>query len=235
MAVAFRCCINYGGSVQNAASLSPQRAAVLAALRRRDVPSATADLATELGLHVNTVREHLDGLVVRGLVARQRRRPSGTRGRPSWQYSLAPDWREPDPRIHDYSALAIALARQIAEGSADPQAEATEAGERWGRALVEARPAASGLAARRHVVDLLDRLGFATACNARATRVRLERCPMLDAARDQPDVVCTVHLGMIRGALAAIGGDPEQARLLPFAEPDACLLELRAAGAGGRR
>lgn len=221
--------------MQNASALSPQRAAVLAALRRCDTPSTAADLAAELDLHVNTVREHLDGLVGRGLAVRERRRPSGTRGRPSWQYALPSDWRDPDPRIHDYSALAIALARQIAEGSGDPQAEATEAGERWGRALVEARPATSGLQARRHVVDLLDRLGFATACNARATRVRLERCPMLDAARDQPDVVCTVHLGMIRGALAAIGGDPEQARLLPFAEPDACLLHLQADPVGGRR
>ncbi len=35
------------------------------------------------------------------------------------------------------------------------------------------------------------------------------RCPLLDAARANPEVVCPVHLGIARGAVAALGGDPE--------------------------
>jgi hypothetical protein len=49
--------------------------------------------------------------------------------------------------------------------------------------------------ARRQVVDLLADLGFAPRADAAATVADLTQCPLLDAARHQPDVVCGVHLG----------------------------------------
>jgi hypothetical protein len=41
-----------------------------------------------------------------------------------------------------------------------------------------------------------------------------------------PKVICTVHLGVVRGALTAVGADPDEATLTPFAEPGACRLNL---------
>ena len=61
---------------------------------------------------------------------------------------------------------------------------------------------------------------------------RLRRCPLLDTARAYPEVVCSLHLGLVRGALERVGADPDVAALEPFAERGACRLDLRARRAG---
>jgi predicted ArsR family transcriptional regulator len=91
-------------------------------------------------------------------------------------------------------------------------------------------------AARHEVVDLLDRLGFAPQADDDAASVALTRCPLLEAAYRNPEVVCAVHLGLAQGALERLGAPREGTSLLPFAEPGACRLHLlptdRAATAG---
>jgi hypothetical protein len=69
-------------------------------------------------------------------------------------------------------------------------------------------------------------LGFAPDSDAAARSVALRQCPLLDAARRYPDIVCGVHLGMVQGALEVLGADARPARLEPFAEPGACRLVL---------
>jgi predicted ArsR family transcriptional regulator len=205
--------------------LSAQRARVLEHLQQ-SVPSTTVgELASLLGLHTNTVREHLDALVERGLATR-RVLPAVGRGRPAGSYAAVAAHPEPDPRVRDYAGLASALAGQIARTSTDPRGDAIAAGEGWGRRLSTDLPFGSPAQARRNVVALLGDLGFAPDADARGGTVRLLRCPLLDAARAHPDVVCPVHLGIVRGVLAALGGDPQRATLLPFSEPGACRLEL---------
>lgn len=197
-------------------------------------PVTVAALADELGMHTNTARDHLEALVDRGLATRERA-PATGRGRPAWRYAAAEDHPEPDPRVRDYAGLASALASHIARTSSDPSADALAAGQEWGRSL--AREARAGeapgprpltnAAARRQVVEILGTLGFDPLPDARATTVGLRRCPLLDTARRFPDVVCSVHLGIVRGALSELGGEPDRTALLPFAEPDACRLHLR--------
>ena len=63
-------------------------------------------------------------------------------------------------------------------------------------------------------------------------QVRLTRCPLLEAAHRHPEVVCGVHLGIVRGALEEYGADPEGSDLLPFAEPGACRLVMPPLPAG---
>jgi len=77
-----------------------------------------------------------------------------------------------------------------------------------------------GRASHRHGVR-------ARACK-RLSVVRLTLCPLLEAAHKHPDVVCGVHLGIVRGALEEYGADPTGTDLLPFSEPGACRLELLA-------
>jgi predicted ArsR family transcriptional regulator len=214
--------------------LSRERAAVLDRLRQHDRLATVGDLAAELGGHPNTVREHLDGLVEQGLVTRERGVARG-RGRPAWRYT--PAVAEPDPRVRDYAGLATALAGHLERVSADPGADALEVGRGWGRELATGSPAAVGRAgragARHRVVDLLGELGFDPRADPRVTTVALRRCPLLDAARRHPQVVCQVHLGIVRGALEVYRGDPDSTELLPFAEPGACRLHLRTAAAPG--
>jgi predicted ArsR family transcriptional regulator len=205
--------------------LSAQRARVLEQLQRSMVARKVGALATELGLHTNTVREHLDALVDRGLATRQLA-PAVGRGRPAWSYAAAEGHPEPDPRVRDYAGLATALAGQIARTSTAPEVDARAAGEAWGRTLAGGVLARGPAQARRRVIGLLAELGFDPEADLGGTAVRLRRCPLLDAARAHPDVVCPVHLGIVRGALAALGADPEGATLTPFAEPGACRLDL---------
>jgi len=150
-----------------------------------------------------------------------------------------------EPGSREYAALASALAGHIARTSGQPRADAIEAGRSWGRELVRqsqmnteavgdttaprAAVTSSGVHARREVVNLLDELGFAPSTDARARVVKLHRCPLLEAAHQQPEVICGVHLGIARGALEELGNDPvrtENVALQPFSEPGACRLDL---------
>jgi predicted ArsR family transcriptional regulator len=207
--------------------LSSPRGAVLERLQRSPRPLTISDLAGELGVHPNTAREHLDALVGHGLAIRERA-PAQGRGRPAWRYAAAADRLEPDIRVREYAGLAAALAGHLARRASDPAAEGLAAGLEWGRALAgTASPSRRPDATPRHrVVELLDELGFAPEADAAASTAALRRCPLLDAARAHPQVVCQVHLGIVRGALERLGGDPRPTALLPFAEPGACRLHL---------
>ena len=215
------------GSGLSAARLSASRSALLATLRDQTEPVTMAALAALSGLHVNTVREHLEALTRLGLVHRHASAPKG-RGRPAWLYLATGAEGAPS----EYAGLAAALAATIHRTSDTPTEDAAEAGEDWGRRLADergARPVADATTARGEVVDLLDELGFGADSDPSNTVVRLTRCPLLAAAHQFPDVVCGVHLGLVRGALTAYGADTQGTDLVPFAEPGACLLRLGSA------
>jgi predicted ArsR family transcriptional regulator len=192
---------------------------VLAALRDQERPASPAGLGRTTGLHPNTLREHLDTLVEEGLARKERAAPHG-RGRPAWLYSA----RRPGGAVTEYAGLATTLADVIARTSSRPWEDAVDAGTGWGRALAAAGPPVADHA-RRRVVALLEDLRFAPETDDEVT-VRLTRCPLLDAAQAHPDVVCGVHLGLVRGALDQLGEDSAGTSLHPFAEPGACLLRL---------
>jgi predicted ArsR family transcriptional regulator len=202
--------------------MSPSRSAILEVLAEQAEPVTQAAVTHLVGLHPNTVRDHLEALVRLGLARRDRAEPSG-RGRPAWLYQATGS----EPGGTEYAGLAAALAATIARTSAAPREAATHAGEEWGHELARDRGAAASPAeaARAQVVDLLDDLGFAPESDAdRPEQVRLTRCPLLAAAHRHPEVVCGVHLGIVRGALEEYGADPAGSDLLPFAEPGACRL-----------
>jgi predicted ArsR family transcriptional regulator len=208
------------------AVLSPQRALVLDLLRGVDGTATVGGIAELAGLHENTVREHLEGLLALRLVRRERS-PAAGRGRPAWRYAARAV--QQSTAVRDYLALASVLAGTIARTSADPASAATEAGAEWGRALVGDLPVEPDAATARHrVVELLADLGFAPEPDLDARTARLTRCPLLEVAREHPDVVCAVHRGIAEAALDALGApdDARRVRLLPFAERGACLLHL---------
>jgi predicted ArsR family transcriptional regulator len=134
--------------------------------------------------------------------------------------------QDSDPRIRDYAYLAAALASVVALRSPDPAQDARVAGVEWGKGLVADAAPAGARAARVEVVRLLDVLGFDPAADSAARSVLLRRCPLLDVAREHPEVVCQVHLGLVQGALEEMGRDRPDAQLHPFAEPGGCRLRL---------
>jgi predicted ArsR family transcriptional regulator len=208
---------------------------VLAALREAAAPLTLADLSDRTGLHVNTLRGHLDALLTRGEVSRSPV-PTHGRGRPAWRYAaLGPD-SAPAGELAD---LAVALAGAVSRSSADPTTQANLAGRDWGARLAEQVDRADDGRAdgRAAVLAVMRRMGFAPLERGErgergdrgvtgARTVRLTRCPLLSAARAEPDIVCGVHLGLVQGLLEALGESSAGSDLVPFAEPGACRLVL---------
>lgn len=208
--------------------LSTSRAALLETLQGQPEPTTLAALIATTGLHANTLREHLQALVKQGLVQRHRAEPSG-RGRPAWLYEAT---ENDDGSQHpEYAGLSAALASAIHRTSDSPRQDAIVAGTEWGHELARGAGApttAGETAARVQVVALLDEIGFSPETDDSRSVVRLTRCPLLEAAHKYPDVVCGVHLGIVRGALEEYGADPSGTDLFPFSEPGACRLDLMA-------
>lgn len=183
-------------------------------------------LAQITGLHANTLREHLDLLVASGHV-RRTRVPTGGRGRPPWAYDARQAAARPDI---EPAGLAAALVGHVHRTSTDVRGDALAAGVSWGQQVArEASGDWAGATGHDRLVELLDRTGFGPVVEAGDEVVRLTQCPLLELAAVDPEVVCAVHLGLVRGALAEFGAsDPESAELVAFAEPGACRLELAA-------
>ncbi len=184
-----------------------------------------AQLSAAMSLHPNTIRDHLDSLVSSGLVTRSTASPEG-RGRPAWVYAAAS--RPVDPQAREYAGLASTLASALRRHSPHPAEDARAAGREWGAHLAGS-PSPAGTEAtppHRAALELLERLQFAPVPDAAEASVRLTRCPLLEAAELYPDVVCSVHTGLVEGALARWGDTSTTVQLLPFAESGACLLHM---------
>lgn len=210
------------------APLSSQRLAVLEHVRAH-APVRVTDTSASLGLHANTVREHLDALVGLGLVERTTEPPIG-RGRPAALYR--PSAADPVVPARDYAGLATALAGHLARTSVEPERDARAAGIEWGHELAD-ESAHTGGDPHRTVLDVLTRLGFAPDADGQIDAagvhrgIALRRCPLLDAARRYPSVVCQVHLGIVEGLLERLGAPTAPGLdLVAFAEPGACRLFL---------
>lgn len=197
----------------------------------------TAASAAELAqTHVNTAREHLEGLHRSGVVRRVRHHEGG-RGRPSWAYELI---TPPGVVDSEYAGLATALARQLLRIADDPQAAAREAGEEWGRELAQTHLDSATLVGEngteadgrltpsqiaQAVIHVLTNMGFAPEPAEEDPAVtRLTRCPLLDASLKYPQVVCQVHAGLMTGIMEELGAKDTGMQLTPFAEPGACLV-----------
>jgi predicted ArsR family transcriptional regulator len=187
----------------------------------RDAPDGldVTELAQRSSLHPNTVRAHLDKLVDAGLVAGETVR-RGTRGRPSVRYRATPL-----PDEDGYRLLATMLASALSSGTHDGPSPAVEAaGRRWGHHLVASRPAAERAgaeAAPQAVRELFAKLGFGPVADG--GQLVLHDCPYRALARQHPDVVCGLHLGILRGALDEHGGSGGDAWLDPFVTPTRCV------------
>lgn len=192
-------------------------------------PMEVGALAEQVRLHPNTVRDHLEMLRQAGLVTRaaeERDRP----GRPKMLYSPVPP-ESRSPGFEGYRFLAELLAGYLEAHLDDPGRAAEEAGRAWGRYLVDKpEPFAVPDAAEviQQIVGMLAGLGFAPEQEPRDSgfRIRLHDCPFRDVARNRTDVVCGVHLGILRGVAEELGGSVRIDDLLPFVEPSLCLVEI---------
>jgi predicted ArsR family transcriptional regulator len=206
----------------------PNRVRILELVQEAEEPLDARELGTRIGLHLNTVRSHLRVLAEAGLVSarrEQRTRP----GRPHVLYEAAAE--PPDARVlASYRLLTQILASSLGS-ERDPSARAEQAGRAWGAYLVRKRPPFTSVSKQEtvdEVVRLHEQFGFRPELRPAQSgqELVLKRCPFQEEATTYQAVICPVHLGLIRGALAELNTGVEAESLAPFAEPGACVGHL---------
>lgn len=232
-----------GSGDRHAALASDPRRQVLELLMGSATSLDAAAVAARIGLHVTTARFHLDQLENAGLIRRAVGR-AGTRGRPRILFTAGPAARE-DGAQHELSRV---LATALAEDTDRGRARAIRAGETWAESYADELRGRTGEGIAP-LLRILDRLGFdpeldqseldqsapepppeaesaGDAAAVAAPLVTLLACPFRADARDAPDVICSVHLGLVRGVARELGHDPDQVGLRPFVGPELCHLHL---------
>lgn len=199
-----------------------RRADILTVLRRAEVPLSIAEIADQLGIHLNTVRFHLDALMENGRVERantQHAKP----GRPPQLFRAVRGMDPGGPR--HYQLLAAALADGLARGP-DPVTEAVAIGRSLGARLARPRRRAAQHEPMGQLLGLLDEFGFAPERPAQDMRIMLRNCPFFELSKEYPEVVCPLHLGLMQGAMREWDAPISVDTLTPFAEPDGCVTQL---------
>lgn len=227
-----------------------RREQVLRLVREHDGPVDAAELAERMGLHVTTVRFHLDALCEQGAITRTHIARAGV-GRPRTGYITVQD------RL-DYRSFAEILALELGTSAETRRRRAQRAGRRWADRIAAASPRKP--AATRDIPDFVgaprefldrqatmtaqtfERMGFApeltpaakSAARKPQRSIRLHACPIRDLARAHPEVGCALHLGLLQGLLAnAAAAEAKtapppalQAGLEPFVEPELCIARV---------
>jgi predicted ArsR family transcriptional regulator len=205
--------------------VSPAQAQVLELLSHASVRGVTvAAVARQLGQHPNTIREHLDALHANGYVKRLDPTPGGGRGRPSHRYAVT---AAPESPAH--TTLITALAEHLDASPGGPGV-AEELGYAAATASRVATPRSttgesgeSGQSVADRVLTSLATWGFAFGATT-TDHVEIVRCPLVSAARVHPEVICGFHRGVVRGLVAAAGGQPADVTLREFDGPGRCSL-----------
>jgi len=184
---------------------------VLEALRRHRQPVTARELSAELGLHVTTVRYHLDALAANASAVRVPAAASGERGRPELHYAVV------DAERAREELLAL-LANLVDRGAGREAAQ--EAGEAWADAVPVV-----GTGAPLVVAAELARRGFAP--EPTSAGMDLHGCPFRDAATSAPGVVCAIHLGLTRRLVERADGEGTwDVTLEPFVTDSLCRVGL---------
>lgn len=199
------------------------RYAIYLELARSPLPLATAEIAEILGLHVNTVRPHLERMREVGLLQVDTEARGGV-GRPQHRYSLAPDapslGLEPSP----YPMLARMLLRAAA-GAGLERSDVTDAGFEQGEA--DARQWPADTSALEALIVEQAKLGFDPAVVEQpgGATMAFAHCPFRALAEEHPDLVCGLHCGLVEGFVDAFG-DAEVQRFHTLVDRNPCQVEL---------
>ena len=218
------------GALHRALS-DPSRVRILEVLQQTEEALDARQLGTRVGLHTNTVRSHLRVLTEAGLVSTRREERTGP-GRPRVLYQVAAEPTD-EHALASYRLLAQILASSLGS-ERDPSARAEEAGRVWGAHLVRKPPPFTSVSKEETIDEVLrlnEQFGFRPELRRAKSgqEIVLKHCPFQEVATTYQAVICPIHLGLIRGALAELATGVEADWLEPFAEPGACVGHLTGA------
>lgn len=208
------------------------RYAIYLELARSAHPLTTAEVADVLDLHPNTVRPHLERMRDLGLVDVSTA-ATGAVGRPQHRYELSSS----APSLGLEPPVFPLLARMLLSAAASAGLDADElvdAGREQGRidggrASVARRDDTIG--ALEHQ---LEELGFdpMRADEGAEVTIAFTHCPFRDLAETHPELVCSLHRGMVEGFVAC-GADTTVRRFHPLIDRTPCQVELVRSGSAG--
>jgi predicted ArsR family transcriptional regulator len=203
------------------------RYAIYLELARSSRPLATADVAESLGLHPNTVRPHLERMRDVGLLEVGTHVATGV-GRPHHVYWLAADAPALGLEPPTFPMLARMLVR-LAEAAGADGADAVEVGRAQGEA--DAAVHADAPSCLEALLDNLDALGFDPVVDGtedgETAVIAFTHCPFRDLAEAHPELVCSLHRGMVEGFVAAMG-DASMDDFHPLVHRKPCQVALTA-------
>jgi predicted ArsR family transcriptional regulator len=199
------------------------RYAIYLELARSPMPLATAQIADSLRLHPNTVRPHLDRMREVGLLEVVTD-AQGTVGRPQHRYSLAPDAPSLGFEPPAFPVLAQMLLR-LAAAADLPAADAVEAGREQG-ASAAGRRSPAGTCAEALTAELAA-LGFdpESVVDEDGATIAFTRCPFRELAEANPDLVCSLHRGLVEGFVDS-RGDGQVLEFHGLADRTPCQVEI---------
>lgn len=197
-----------------------------------DRPLDVSDMADRLELHPNTIRSHLRRLELAALVVSEAEVRS-SRGRPRLLFRTGPAAVEITQGARDYKLLASMLAGHASAGPSEPSGAAERTGRAWGGYLAGPDRLHPGERpdpeiAVTMIARMMERLGFAPKVerSGRIVELQLHNCPFREVAERNPDIVCALHLGILRGALEESATSVEATALQPFVTPSLCVARL---------
>jgi predicted ArsR family transcriptional regulator len=199
------------------------RYAIYLELARSPLPLATAEIAELLDLHVNTVRPHLERMRDVGLLEVDAE-TRGTVGRPQHRYSLSSDapalGLEPSP----WPTLARTLLDAAVAGGLDG-GDLAEAGRKQGAADADRWP--DDATCLDSLIVEQAKLGFdpETVDHPAGATIGFAHCPFRALAEVHPDLVCSLHHGMVDGFVSAFHGC-RVVRFHPLLDRTPCQVEV---------
>jgi predicted ArsR family transcriptional regulator len=217
-----------------AALAEPSRRALYEHVVAAASPVSREQAAQAVGLPVHSAKFHLDRLVEEGLLEVEFKRLTGRSGpgagRPAKLYrrsSRAVDVSLP-PRRYDLAGaiLAEAIDAVTATGASLTGAVAAAAA-RTGRELASQPPTPRARRPLARVAQVLERYGYEPRVSPEGTEMALDNCPFDRLARDHTDLVCSMNLALVDGAIDALGCQEVRARLEPT--PDHCCVRATTA------
>jgi predicted ArsR family transcriptional regulator len=199
------------------------RYAIYLELARSPRPLATAEIADLLGLHVNTVRPHLERMRDVGLLQVDAEARGGV-GRPQHRYSIAPGAPSLGLEPPSFPTLTSVLLEAAATSGLDG-ADLFEAAREQGRA--DGRRWGERPDPLEAVLIEQARLGFDPTVveDDEGATVAFAHCPFRALAEAHPDLVCSVHCGLVEGLLDEVG-EAEVVRFHSLVDRTPCQVEL---------
>lgn len=229
---------NIAEAVSAILQLDGSQKEVFRALTRATEALDVQELAEEVGLHPNSVRDALAVMVEEDLVAST---PEQTRqrGRPRLLYEAVVK-TDPTALAAELMNFSAAVADQLPNFCDDSVSVARSIGGSWGERIITRMGIPDHSSLRPIDVEdedeldfhlsklalLMSNMGFEARLGESVGEMRIYSCPLLTGEVEGSALVCQIHQGMMSKLVGRLSQGRLDAELEPSATPTHCLVNI---------